>query len=1133
MKAILSNTTHGVYHAMVNEIKKSLNEQKMVTVIVPDYFSMSVQRALLESLDKECTFHLEVEPFKNLAKRALGDKLKRCLTQEGSVMLMADVIDKNKDLMEYYKQAAGRNGFSEEFADAINTLRVSGISIESLFNAEEELPETTAKKLHHLAIVYKKYLESLSNRYNDKSTVLEKYAVELMGQQKDYNHDYFIMDFYYFSATQYAIIRGLENAGGQVVIGLVSDFNGKNLNGKIYPAKTILDKLEVLGLDITRARYIEQLSPAKEAVSNYLFSLVPLKDRVDNNGAFAFFKASTVYDEILRVALDIKYKVMKDKRRYQDFEIVCAQPNEYYNTLISIFKRLNISFYIDQKTKLVDQTIIRYLLAMFNVVTGGYKRADVFDLVKNPLFVNMYSNYKDQIEEKVQDDDELQDEGDNAEENVKYLDDIYQFENYTLKYNVNYTLFKKPFDLADEDDKEILAKAESIRTYMCDLLNQLEQFGNNEVVTDSIVNAIRDICIKVDYAWRAHMKKIGGVSKYYEKCSQQVNKKLDMILNEISIIMNGSMKTLSAFLDMFKTMIENVPIASVPVYRDSVFVGDTRSRFVGIGKIYILGAAQGSFPGVERNGIIISDRDEFNMEQAGLLISPSTQEKNYIQELSALEILKKSNETIDISYSTSVVGGHIKPSVVFQQINGLLFEYDKEKNKGPIPIQDIDLEDIEHMDKEEQKKIFETLFSMPKSRYYSVLKTLIPHRVTGEDNQKIYGTIYDLLDDVDKKKIQSLFAEQDYVEDGTLLLGEKKDNGTYESSVSKLEQFFRCPYAYFLKYGLCLKERDDAQMQKYETGSIIHEVLELFVRDYYMKDKVKASNIKDIANKCFDATIDDMPRYKNMAANEKKGLFQKLRIECEELCINVYNSIENSNFKPAYIEQKFDRYQNQFKPISLDIDGKKINITGKIDRVDKCGDNIFIVDYKTSKKDIELKELYYGVQIQLFMYLRSIEQNTNYNPIGAFYLPIYAQYDKNENKNARFKYTGVVLNDPDLKLYTDIDNNFSLETSKESMVPYKQDRSGQPSKEVVLEKPYLEAFEKYAELIAQKGLETISRGFVKATPLEYGCNKCGYSDVCKYRNTNSRRLSKPSTLVDDLAAITNTSVEQGGGQENG
>ena len=284
MKAILSNTTHGVYHAMVNEIKKSLNEQKMVTVIVPDYFSMSVQRALLESLDKECTFHLEVEPFKNLAKRALGDKLKRCLTQEGSVMLMADVIDKNKDLME-----------------------------------EDELPETTAKKLHDLAFVYKKYLESLSNRYNDKSTVLEKYAVELMGQQKDYNHDYFIMDFYYFSATQYAIIRGLENAGGQVVIGLVSDFNGKNLNGKIYPAKTILNKLETLGLDITKVKYTEELSPAKEAVSNYLFSLVPLKDRVDNNGAFAFYKASTVYDEILRVALDIKYKVMKDKRRYQDF----------------------------------------------------------------------------------------------------------------------------------------------------------------------------------------------------------------------------------------------------------------------------------------------------------------------------------------------------------------------------------------------------------------------------------------------------------------------------------------------------------------------------------------------------------------------------------------------------------------------------------------------------------------------------------------------------------------------------------------------------------------------------------------------------------------------------------------------
>ena len=1117
MKAILSNTTRGVYRAMVNEIKKSLNEQKMVTVIVPDYFSMSVQKALLESLDKECTFHLEVEPFKNLARKALGEKMKRCLTQEGSVMLISDVIDKNKDQMEYYKQSAGREGFSEEFADAINTLRVSGISIDSLFNLQDELPTSTAHKLHDLAFVYKKYLETLSNKYNDKSTMLDLYAEYLINQQKDYNHDYFIMDFYYFSATQYAIIKGLENAGNSVVIGLAYGFD--NPNAKIYPAQNIIDKLEELGLDIKKTKYIEELSPAKDIISKYLFSLMPVGKKVENNGTYAFYKANSVYDEVLRVALDIKNKVMNEGRRYQNFEIVCAQPNEYYNNIISIFKRLGIPFYIDQKSKLTDQTFVRYLLSMFSVVSGGYKRADVFDMVKNPLFVYIYGYSVDQDEQKIPE-DELDVDEEGAKTNTNYLDDIHQFENYSLKYNINYTLFKKPFEIKDKYDDELLTKAEKIRAFMCEKLSSIDEINKENVFIDTFVKVLKDICTEANYAWQAHIKEIGKVSQYYEKCAQQVNKKLDMILDEISIIMHNTTKSLSGFLDMLKTMIENVPIASVPVYRDSVYVGDTRSRFVGTGKIYVIGAAQGAFPGVEKNGIILSDKDELNMENVGLLISPSTKEKNYIQDLGAIEVLKKSSETTDISYSTSVVGGHIRPSVVFQQINSLLCDGNKE-----LEMHEIDLEDISSMSDSEKMKMYETLFSTSKSRYYSVLKTLIPHRIAGEENETIYETIYNMLDSEDKDKIQDLFEDQDYVDHGELLLGETED-GLYKSSVSKIESFYRCPYAYYLSYGLGLREREDAQMQRYETGTIIHKVLEIFMKDYYMKGQVNKENIKEITGLCFSGAIDEMPRYKNMALNEKKGLFQKLLVECEELCTNIFNSIENSDFKPLYVEKSFSIKDKKFKPITLDVDGKKINIVGKIDRVDKCGDDVFIIDYKTYKNaDIDLTELYYGTQIQLMMYLRTIEQNTDYHPIGAFYLPIYASYDKKDVSN-RFKYTGVVLNDP--VVHKNIDNNYSLENAEESMVPFKLKGGKAPSPEVFAEERDLENWEKYAELISQKGLETIVQGYVKAKPKDQQCRLCGYADVCKYKNTNSRKFSKAK--IEDFENIVN---ENKGGQENG
>ena len=72
------------------------------------------------------------------------------------------------------------------------------------------------------------------------------------------------------------------------------------------------------------------------------------------------------------------------------------------------------------------------------------------------------------------------------------------------------------------------------------------------------------------------------------------------------------------------------------------------------------------------------------------------------------------------------------------------------------------------------------------------------------------------------------------------------------------------------------------------------------------------------------------------------------------------------------------KYDKTFKPISLYIDGQEVDIVGQIDRVDKCGDEVFIVDYKTYKSaDIDLTELYYGTQIQLMLYLRTIEQNTS------------------------------------------------------------------------------------------------------------------------------------------------------------
>lgn len=148
------------------------------------------------------------------------------------------------------------------------------------------------------------------------------------------------------------------------------------------------------------------------------------------------------------------------------------------------------------------------------------------------------------------------------------------------------------------------------------------------------------------------------------------------------------------------------------------------------------------------------------------------------------------------------------------------------------------------------------------------------------------------------------------------------------------------------------------------------------------------------------------------------------------------------------------------------------------------------------------------------IYLRSLKQNTSYNPIGAFFLPLYVSFDKEDKK--RFKYTGVVVNDP--VVHKNIDTTYSFEAGEESMIPFRLSH-GKPSTEVFVNKGDLENWEEYAELIAKKGIKTIASGYVEAKPTDKVCGTCDFQDICKYKNTNTRKFSKPK--IDDFANIIN------------
>ena len=86
--------------------------------------------------------------------------------------------------------------------------------------------------------------------------------------------------------------------------------------------------------------------------------------------------------------------------------------------------------------------------------------------------------------------------------------------------------------------------------------------------------------------------------------------------------------------------------------------------------------------------------------------------------------------------------------------------------------------------------------------------------------------------------------------------------------------------------------------------------------------------------------------------------------------------IKSGEFEPIDYEVNFGQ-TGKYPPIRIVLeDGTQINLIGQIDRIDEFDENddryIRIIDYKSSDKNINLTEVYYGLQLQLLVYLDAI-----------------------------------------------------------------------------------------------------------------------------------------------------------------
>jgi len=693
-------------------------------------------------------------------------------------------------------------------------------------------------------------------------------------------------------------------------------------------------------------------------------------------------------------------------------------------------------------------------------------------------------------------------------------EEIYALENYCLKWGIKYSKwYKGEWNFHDEDDIN-RAQIERFREIRKIIVNPLIKFKENLLGTNSakeITKRLYEFLIEneIDRKLEEKREELLNLNKVEIATEYETSWKIIMqVLDEIVLVFGDEKITFERYMQILKTGLGNSNLGKIPGTQDQVILGDIdRSRSHKIKTVFIIGLNDGMFPSVNKNEGYFNDNDRAILKENGIELAKGTIERLYEDNFNIYKAFTAASESIYLSYSSSGADGKtLRASMLVSKIKKL-FPTIKEdsdiiKKESEILIENNTFEellnqlrDYKDEDKDlDDKWITAYNYYMSNENWkYKLVNSLKAISYTNMPEQ------------INKENIEKLYGK------------------TLKTSVSRLEQYKSCPFSYYLKYGLNISEKDSFKVDSLDTGSFMHDTIDTFfniVRERNIKIKFLTEEetndiIEEIINEKLGLNknfiFSSAPKYKVLAARLKRVVKKSMKY--------ILESLKYSDFEVLGNEVEF-KEGKEYSPIIIDLEnGKKVEITGKIDRIDiaKTAEDkyIRIIDYKSSVKNIELNSVYAGLQLQLLTYLDAACKEEDVLPAGVLYFnlidPIIkssknmSEEDIENEIRKKFKMQGLIL--ADINIVKMMDNK--LEKGASTIVPAYIGKDGDLSqtKTSGVSRKQFEYLQKYMNKIIKQISEEIMSGNIDIHPYykkkKTPCDYCKYKAICGFDTANS------------------------------
>ncbi len=494
--------------------------------------------------------------------------------------------------------------------------------------------------------------------------------------------------------------------------------------------------------------------------------------------------------------------------------------------------------------------------------------------------------------------------------------------------------------------------------------------------------------------------------------------------------------------------------------------------------LFVIGAADGKFPYDSRDEGIITDRECAAWQRMNVVLYPTNKEANGQSRFHTMQLLLRAEKKLYVGYSRGNSGEQAAASSVISELKQMFNE------------EIIDVWQSLHITEAGGRYSPEVLMPTAAAAKNYLLRYIREHReqcgtaaewqmagviaATLNIGTAREGLIEKILKEGDAHSAPISNARELFFREG-------------ETSVSQLENYFSCPFSHFITYGLRAKERDNADVESRDTGDIIHSLLQKYyerVKDF----SISEAEIYGIVDEIMEQIL-QKSKYAAMREGTGKETMRKLSEECRMIAKSLTELSRISSFTPSAFEVKFGA-GGAYKGITL-CDGA-VNVKGKIDRIDLLGDSAAVIDYKTGTVKDELKYVYYGTKLQLYIYLRAL-QSAGLKPVAAFYLPIKADYGKDER---RYAFRGQMIDDN--AVIEKLDGQISASGVGKSLpLSVKKDKYSGDTTNFLLSKQELGQIIDYSVRAAEGAAREIMQGFIEPTPLEANnCEYCNSKNIC-------------------------------------